>query len=240
VLALLRTPRWIGFSVLVVVAIIGFGLLSYWQWTRAEDKRAEREQLALLNERTPVALNDATQSWQRVEIRGTFDNASTQLVRQRPLQGLNGFWVLTLLRTSDGSDIWVNRGWTPAGYDARQLPNVPMAPTGAVQLTGSWVPYEVGGQRNVGLPPGMVSRVAVEELPYAASYAGFVHAQQMNPAESLFVPITPPNVSEGQNLSYAFQWLAFAVVASPCVPRCTIRPASRTIIWFALRTVDSR
>lgn len=199
---------------LVVVAIVGFGLLSYWQWTRAEDKRAEREQLALLNERIPVALSDAMEPWQRVEFAGNFDNTSTQLVRQRPLQGLNGFWVLTMLRTTNGSDVWINRGWTPAGYDARQLPDVPPAPTGSVRVTGSWVPYEAGGPRHPSVPSGMVSRVSIEELPQQGTIAGFVHAQQLTPAEDMFVPITPPNVSEGQNLSYAFQWLAFAIVAS--------------------------
>jgi len=40
--SLLRTPRWLGFTVLVIVAIVGFGLLSSWQWSRAEEERQAR------------------------------------------------------------------------------------------------------------------------------------------------------------------------------------------------------
>ena len=41
-LALLRTPRWLGFTIVGIVAIIAFGALSLWQWHRAEDKQRER------------------------------------------------------------------------------------------------------------------------------------------------------------------------------------------------------
>ena len=41
-LALLKTRRWVGFTAIVVVSIIGFGLLSRWQWSRADEQRAER------------------------------------------------------------------------------------------------------------------------------------------------------------------------------------------------------
>lgn len=213
-LALLRTPRWIGFSILVIVAIIGFGILSAWQWSRAEEKRAERQELALVTAAQPTSIASADRPWQMVEIQGTFDNATTRFVRQRPLQGHNGYWVMTLLNTTDAGSIWVNRGWTPAGPDARVIPDVPAAPTGLVALVGAWVPEEPPGVGNEALPTGMIARVASENLPVRALTAGFVHVAQMTPAEDAFLPITPPDVNEGQNLSYAMQWLAFAIVAS--------------------------
>ena len=50
---LLRTRRWIGFTAVVVLAIVAFGLLSAWQWSRAEERRAERSALeASVAERT--------------------------------------------------------------------------------------------------------------------------------------------------------------------------------------------
>ena len=42
-LAALRTRRWQGFTVVVLVAIIGFGFLSRWQWQRAEEKRVAQQ-----------------------------------------------------------------------------------------------------------------------------------------------------------------------------------------------------
>ena len=41
-LALVKTRRWLSFTALVVLAIIGFGLLSRWQWDRADERRVER------------------------------------------------------------------------------------------------------------------------------------------------------------------------------------------------------
>jgi cytochrome oxidase assembly protein ShyY1 len=214
VFALLRTPRWIGFSVLVVVAIVAFGALSYWQWSRAEQKRADRLSLAAISESTPLPVAAAREPWQRVELAGTFVDSTTQVVRQRPLQGFNGFWVLTLLTTDNGEQVWVNRGWTPAGQDARQVPEVAPAPAGLVRIQGSWVPDEDGARVIDGLPAGMIAGVSAATLPQPGSVAGFVHVQRMTPAERSFESIQPPTVNEGQNLSYAFQWLAFAFIAS--------------------------
>jgi cytochrome oxidase assembly protein ShyY1 len=55
---LLRTPRWIGFSVVVVVVIVAFGLLSAWQWGRAEERRAEGIALLAAVDQAPVDLMD--------------------------------------------------------------------------------------------------------------------------------------------------------------------------------------
>jgi cytochrome oxidase assembly protein ShyY1 len=214
VFALLRTRRWIGFSALVIVAIIGFAALSYWQWSRAEQKRADRLELASVVESTPVSVAEAREPWQRVELEGTFRDETTLVVRQRPLQGFNGLWVLTLLETADGQTVWVNRGWTPAGQDARQIPDVPSAPLGTVRIIGAWVPDEAGARVIDGLPAGMIAGVSAATLPQPTSVSGFVHVQRMNPNESFLESINPPQINEGQNLSYAFQWLAFAGIAS--------------------------
>jgi cytochrome oxidase assembly protein ShyY1 len=209
---LLRTSRWIGFTTLVIVAILGFGVLSYWQWTRAEDKRLQRETLAATAATEPIALSDVTQAWQPVAFRGTFDERTVQIVRQRPMQGQNGFWVLTLMDLDNGQRVWVNRGWIPAGMSARDLPDIPPAPGGQVRVTGYWVPDERAVPVLPDLPAGMIAGVSSEVLPTGATVPGFVHAQE--PREQNMLAIPMPTINEGQNLSYALQWLAFACVAS--------------------------
>jgi cytochrome oxidase assembly protein ShyY1 len=211
VLALLRTSRWLGFTALVIVSIIGFGILSYWQWTRAEDKRLERLRLADLSTEAPTDPAQANRAWQSVALVGRFDDTTTRVVRQRPIQGRNGVWIITLMRLDDGRDVWVNRGWMPAGMSASDVPQPPPASEGTVELRGAWVPYEIGVPQIDGLPRGMVAGVAAEVLPVRASLDGFIHAQ--DPTEEGLYAIPPPQVSEGQNLSYALQWLAFAFVA---------------------------
>ena len=41
VLEMLRTRKWVGLTVLLVVMIVAFGALSFWQWERAQRDRIE-------------------------------------------------------------------------------------------------------------------------------------------------------------------------------------------------------
>ena len=100
-LALLRTRRWIGFTTLVLVSIVAFGLLSRWQWHRANEKQAQRielEQAATANPVELTALVAPASDWQIISTTGTYDSSTQVVVRQRPQDGRNGFWVLTPLQ----------------------------------------------------------------------------------------------------------------------------------------------
>jgi cytochrome oxidase assembly protein ShyY1 len=57
--SLLKTRRWIAFTLLVVFAITAFGFLSRWQWQRAEEERSARQAWAIQAAAAPVALGDA-------------------------------------------------------------------------------------------------------------------------------------------------------------------------------------
>ncbi len=75
---LLRTRRWLGFTAVVVGAIIAFGLLSQWQWSRAEERRGERVMLqsALAAEPVPLDAVDPgmfdEDEWRTVSVRGEY------------------------------------------------------------------------------------------------------------------------------------------------------------------------
>lgn len=56
------------------------------------------------------------------------------LVPDRDLDGRNGYYVLTLLRTDGGKALPVVRGWLPGSADAAKAP---AAPTGEVTVTGA-------------------------------------------------------------------------------------------------------
>ena len=131
---------------------------------------------------------------------------------RRPLNAQNGFWVMTLLRTEDGP-VWVNRGWIPAGADALSTPDLPSAPSGAIRITGYLVPYDPPGD-NTGLPPGQVAAAEAATLSaQPADPRGYIQLATSEPAQVGLVPIPLPEIDEGRNLSYAGQWLLFAVVA---------------------------
>ncbi|MEE3088198.1 MAG: SURF1 family protein [Actinomycetota bacterium] len=212
-LAALRTRRWQGFTVVVLVAIIGFGFLSRWQWPRAEEKRVA-QQAQTLAEQTPVVPNadETLPEFTAVTLTGQYATDSVRFVRQRPLEGRNGYWVLQLLQTEFG-DFWVLRGWVPAGARTDTTPDV-SSPPGQVTVNGFVRPLPRGDAltNRGGLPADQVTEIASAQLPVPGDAPWYVQAQQSVPEESVtIVPVTRPD--ELQNVSYAVQWLLFAAVA---------------------------
>jgi len=214
---LLRTRRWMSFTLLVVVVIIGFGLLSRWQWSRAETKRLDRVALESASIAAPIPLpRDQTlknsQDWSKFNIYGRFVAADQVLVRKRPLNGTNGFWVMTIFETPKGESIWVNRGWMPVRGIATAMPVIPEPETSSQTITGAWRYFEAASPEQLnGLPKGMVPAPAPEVLPIQSSISGYL--QITDPAQTGLESIPAPEIDEGQNISYAVQWILFAAVA---------------------------
>jgi len=219
VLSLLRTRRWLGFTVLVIVAIVGFGLLSRWQWSRAEEHRLERIALAEALAKPPVPfaeLPEQPEQWLPVTVSGSYLDVQAA-VRKRPLNGTNGFWVMTPIRISNGTSVWVNRGWLPVSGDALSTPDLPAPPSGTVVVTGLLRPYEdAGADANAGLPVGQVVAPALAALPEVPQPSNaYVQLVSSSPAQDGLTVVPPPEaeMDESRNISYAVQWLLFAVVA---------------------------
>ena len=210
-LGLLRTSRWIGFTALVLGTIIAFGILSRWQWSRAEEKRLEQVEIDIAGAGAPQPLTATPPpEWSAVTATGRFDADRQVLVRQRPLEGQNGYWVLTPLIVGPGSTVWVNRGWLAATGPATTTPPAPAPPTGEVTVSGWWRAPE-GPRDNTGLPEGMVAAVDPSTLPVPGTPPGFI--QQREPVDDGLVAVPRPQPDAGRNISYAVQWLLFAAVA---------------------------
>lgn len=216
-LALLRTRRWISFTLLVIITIVAFGLLSRWQWSRAEFKKQERLALesAAIKNPSPLPGDDRLREaveWSRYTVTGEFDGTHQVVVRKRPLNGTNGFWVLTPFTAKDGSTIWVNRGWFEANGPATVMPAIPAAPNGTQSIIGDWRNFESAAPSDLeGLPIGMIPAVAPDVLPISQTAPGYL--QLVTPAQAQLTPLPAPEIDEGQNISYAVQWLLFAAVA---------------------------
>jgi len=217
VFALLKTRRWVGFTAIVLVSIIGFGLLSRWQWTRADEQRAERLAISEAQVLQGVTSVDDLEEFTRVRVSGEFSNQDTQLIRQRPLDGGNGYWVMTPLDTSGGTRIWVIRGWVGASTIATEVPVVPPAPAGTITVSGAVREFEAPLDNVYGLPDRVIARMSLEEL----ATPGFTKAVDnrvvqlisATPADAGIVIVPLPEVDEVQNVSYAVQWIIFALVA---------------------------
>lgn len=220
--SLLRTPRWQGFTALVIIAIIAFGLLSAWQWSRAEEERQARLAQITQTEQTRVTVDvglanlpDPIPADLRVPVAATgrYVADSTVLVRQRPLDGRNGFWVATLLDLDTGGAVWVNRGWIPATGAAIAVIDPPPPPAGAVEVEGWLVPSEETREEITDLPEGQVRWLDTAELRGDPPLPVYLERVSSLPADPQVLALPLPEVDETQNISYAIQWLVFAAVA---------------------------
>lgn len=213
--SLLKTRRWIAFSLLVVVAIIAFGFLSRWQWQRAEEERTAREAWVTQTAVTPVTLAEAAadpREWTPVRVEGRFAPDSTVLVRQRPLDGRNGFWVASALETSEGR-VWVVRGWIPATGAATGTVAAPQPPTGSVVLDARLrLANAASDPEPTDLPDGQVSSLDPARLGTDVDRI-YLEVTASSPSEPELTRLPAPVIDETQNVSYAVQWIIFAVIA---------------------------
>jgi cytochrome oxidase assembly protein ShyY1 len=210
------TPRWLVLSVVALSTIVGFGLLSHWQWERAHRGDLESAAAAdpaavslatLLPDSTPLA---AAVYGRQATVTGSYDRAAQRLVRQS-----NGYWVVSPLRTVAGDIVAVVRGVVPTAT------TVPPTPSGIVTVTGRIQPYDgdPGVQPgDAGTPAGQLPRLtpsALDPLVDQPVVGGFLTLAEQQPASSL--PLVPPAYTSQptaglrwQNASYAVQWVLFA------------------------------
>jgi cytochrome oxidase assembly protein ShyY1 len=215
--------RWALLIAFVAVLGVAFVSLGNWQLDRLA-QRKERNATTIANEQKPVQpfeqvfthpITDADQ-WQRVEARGTFEADHQFVVRYRSNSGVDGYEVVTPLRTASGA-VLVDRGFIPLERGTR-IPSVaPAPPAGEVTVVGH-VRRSEKGRRAATTPAGNQVRLINSDaiaatLPYEieSGYIGLITIQP----EQLggFQPIQLPELSDGPHFWYAVQWFMFTAVA---------------------------
>ncbi len=204
---------------LVIFSIGAFGVLSWWQWSRADERRADRIaiEVSVSDPQTLDSAADADEliAFTPVKMNGTFRDEYSVLVRKRPLEGSNGLWVMTPFQTADGAQVWLLRGWLPAASSATGVIEVPAAPGGVIDITAAILAPE-GTDPVLGLPQGQVPGVDPKVLPETGSptASNFLQLMATDAPEEGLLSVPLPSVDEGQNISYAVQWILFALVAA--------------------------
>lgn len=228
----LLTPRWIALHVVVLLVIPAFVLLGRWQFGRFEERSANSERVTANIEAAPVPLDQLAapgrpvrqdDRFRKVTVTGTYDPAHALVVRRRPQEGRNGFYVLTPLVTGQGTGVIVNRGWVPAGPTADAPPEVPAPPAGQVTVTGRLRPSETeessGITNRAGLPPGQVLLIDADAIGKGLPYrlvGGYVELTAQQPESAAApAPVPAPDVGAGGglNLAYGIQWWLFIGIA---------------------------
>jgi len=220
--------RWGAYLMLVVVFAIACGLLSWWQWDRRAETLAQGALVTRNYESAPVSVHAllpslgswrAGEEWRPVELHGRYLRDQQLLVRNRVFNGNPGFEVLVPLQLDDGRIFVIDRGWLPIGSTHDTPDHVPAAPAGDVTVVArlqQTEPVLPGRQAPGGQIPEInvatVARLAgTVGTTYTGAY-GLLDRESPAPAERP-TPTQEPVIDEGPHLSYAIQWIAFAVLA---------------------------
>ena len=218
--------RWFGWLALVIAFSVACVYLSSWQFDRRQQaldalKQVEQNydsQIVDLRQVATVEEFDVKNQWRRVELVGRYLNDSAVLVRNRPLNGQAGFLQVVPFQLSSGEVVAVERGWlsVTSGFDA---PSVQPLPSAELQtVIGHVRPSEPSLNREA--PANQIATINIEALAAktAIKSAFFESIYVRMQSESIAVAEAPrklarPEISEGNHLSYALQWILFAVMA---------------------------
>ncbi len=256
-------PGWIASHVFVLSCVVVFVSLGLWQLGRLDERKAynaavaESQQLPVIPiedllpegpDSDPEAI-DAAQ-YRTVTVTGVYDTDAEVLIRNRTLQGLPGFWMLTPLVLPDGTAVAVNRGWVPFATTDADGPWPDYAPpTGAVTVTGM-VKETVrqskglitGATDETGVRLTTLARVDLERFQQQVDeriYPVSVDLRSQDPAGGqLPQPVPEPILDDGPHLSYAMQWFIFALLTCIVYP-LLLRRTARHKAADALEAADA-
>jgi cytochrome oxidase assembly protein ShyY1 len=215
-------PRWIGFHLLVIVAIVAMINLGFWQLRRLDERKQFNAAVSSRIDQEPAPLDDVLTAgtdpdsveWRPVEATGTYLPDEQFVVVNRSQGGAAGELVVTPLELGDGRILLVDRGFVP------QATNGAPAPSGEVEVVGRLRPSEERRRGQLSDPAEgdltEVHRVDIDRLepqlpgPVAPMYVDLVSS---SPAETgpFPTPAALPELTEGPHLSYAIQWFIFSV-----------------------------
>ena len=216
---------WIRWFAVVSVFAIACGFLSNWQFHRHEEKLTQINRVIHNFATPPVALESLLPKlgswspdleWRAVELKGHYLPNLSLLARNRPNQGSPGFEQLVPFLTDRGQILILSRGWVPTGNQQDYPDSNPLPGTGERTVVARLRPSEPHDSRTA--PEREVPNIEVPRISkllglrnvYQNAY-GRVYSDSTN--EVQLQALEAPATDEGNNFSYALQWILFALMA---------------------------
>ena len=216
----LRWLSWFLFATLFAAACVG---LANWQFDRRDQAVSKIQRMVDNYEKTAITFGSisgltldevALVEWTPVELTGNYLVDQELLVRNRPIAGQPGFIQLVPFQLASGEIVIIERGWIPANSEL--APATIMTPSDQSKVLVARVRLsELTPNRDS--PDGFATSIHLESLE---TTLGTTLEQQFYlrliselPGEaSSPQPLNKPTLDEGNHLSYAVQWILFALM----------------------------
>ncbi|WP_210115798.1 SURF1 family cytochrome oxidase biogenesis protein [Acidipropionibacterium timonense] len=216
--------RWLALIGLTAVLAAVMIRLGEWQVHRLEGRRAANAIIRTNRSAAPVDWSTlfggsitSAQQWRPVTATGTFDATKQIQVRYRSVGSTDGSEIVTVLHTTSGRDVLVDRGLLPRSASSGDDQTIPAPPSGTVTVTG-YVRGDENGKPTAVVPVDgkarLINSAAIAKALDVSLPSGYIALTSVTPSQSGgLVPVPYPELDEGPHLSYAIQWFCFTVIA---------------------------
>ena len=204
---------YLGFF--IVIIFLG---LSYWQLSSHYDDLNNLENLSKHENLLEITISDVNNlsEFQYIQIDETISLLHTWLLRSRVQNGQNGYNRIDLISDSYSNYMIVNRGWVPLDFDLDSIDK-----SEDYKYIGKLMTYDTQtiGQDDVSQSIYLfrIDKLFLEDEKNIA-----LQKYYMTLTEACGINIECINITEpydAPHLSYAFQWLFFAICLSIVILR---------------------
>lgn len=209
----------IRITIFFVFFAILFFSLGLWQIERGQAKTTILAEFEDNLSKTPVYLNQESKKWDRVYVRGKWDNSKQILVDNVINRGVAGYKVLTPLRIIETNQlILVDRGWIKQNKYREILPNIELIEADEV-VSGILEYPELGlvlSEDLVSKEWPKISQTKNLEV-ISKEYDEFIYPMILLADPILknsleYIKITPTNMTPTKHYGYSAQWFLMFLV----------------------------
>ena len=212
-----KLPFKVLFYLGFIIVIIFLGL-SYWQISSHYDDANNLESLTQYENLLEVSISDVNNlsEFQYIQIDETTSLLNTWLLRSRVHNGQNGYNRIDLISDNNSNYIIVNRGWVPLDFNLDSIDKFE-----DIKYIGKLMTYDTQtiGQDDISQSNYLfrVDKLFIENEKNIALQKYYITLTEECGNNIECINLTDPY--DAPHLSYAFQWLFFAICLSIVILR---------------------
>ena len=212
-----KLPFKVLFYLGFIIVIIFLGL-SYWQISSHYDDANNLESLTQYENLLEVSISDVNNlsEFQYIQIDETTSLLNTWLLRSRVHNGQNGYNRIDLISDNNSNYMIVNRGWVPLDFNLDSIDKFE-----DIKYIGKLMTYDTQtiGQDDISQSNYLfrVDKLFIENEKNIALQKYYITLTEECGNNIECINLTEPY--DAPHLSYAFQWLFFAICLSIVILR---------------------